>query len=390
MDDAILTLNAGSSSIKFALFRNGRERPRMAGGAVEGIGEAPRFLVMDEAGAVVHERTWKQGAALSHEDLLAPVLDWVEGHLGDKRLVAAGHRIVHGGDIFTGPARLDQAALDRLATLNPLAPLHEPHNLAAVAAMMRLRPELPEIGCFDTSFHRTMDKVAARLPLPRHFHDEGVRRFGFHGLSYEYIAGELARLAPALAAGRVVAAHLGGGASACGMLAGKSVDSSMGFTALDGLVMGTRCGAIDPGVLLYLVRARGMDWDAVTALLYRQSGLLGVSGISADMRALLASHEAAAAEAIAVFTLAAAKHIAALAVSLNGIDGLVFTAGIGEHCPSVRAGICARLEWLGVEIDEPANARNAGVISTAASRVAVRVIATDEEAMIARDCAALV
>jgi acetate kinase len=232
--------------------------------------------------------------------------------------------------------------------------------------------------------------VAARLPLPRHFHDEGVRRFGFHGLSYEYIAGELARLAPGLAAGRVVAAHLGGGASACGMLAGKSVDSSMGFTALDGLVMGTRCGAIDPGVLLYLVRARGMDWDAVTALLYRQSGLLGVSGISADMRALLASHEAAAAEAIAVFTLAAAKHIAALAVSLNGIDGLVFTAGIGEHCPSVRAGICARLEWLGVEIDEPANARNAGVISTAASRVAVRVIATDEEAMIARDCAALV
>jgi acetate kinase len=268
--------------------------------------------------------------------------------------------------------------------------LHEPHNLAAVHAVLALRPDLPQIGCFDTAFHHTMPAIATRFALPRTFHDEGVRRYGFHGISYEYIAGRLPELAPHLTAGHVIAAHLGNGASLCAMASGKSVDSTMGFTALDGLAMGTRCGSIDAGVLLYLLQARGMTADDITALLYKQSGLLGVSGISADMRALLASPEATAAEAVDLFTYTAARHAGALAASLGGLDGLVFTAGIGEHAPEIRAAICARLVWLGAKISPEANAANAPIISTADSRIEIRVIPTDEEAMIARHCLAFI
>jgi acetate kinase len=381
MGEAILTLNAGSSSIKFALF----DGARIAGGAVEKIGVAPRFFVKDAGGKTVFEQSWTD-RALCHKDLLAPVLGWIETHLGQENLVAAGHRIVHGGVAFVAPVRLDAGKLAELAKLDALAPLHEPHNLAAVAAVMKLRPNLPQIGCFDTGFHHEMPAVATRLAIPASLREPGLRRYGFHGLSYEYVAGALRECAPWLAAGRVVAAHLGAGASACAMLAGKSVDSSMGFTGLDGLIMETRCGIIDAGAVLYMLQARGMTADEVSQVLYRQSGLLGLSGISGDMQVLLQSGAAAAVAAVDSFNYAAARQIAALCVSLNGMDGLVFTAGIGEHAPAVRAGICGRLHWLGVELDHPANEANAAVISNAHSRVEVRVIATDEEAMIARHC----
>jgi acetate kinase len=383
VSDTILTLNAGSSSIKFALFQGAGKR--VAAGAVENIGSAPRFFVKGGDGAQIFNRRWADGA-LTHEDLLAPVLDWVETHLGRDELVAAGHRIVHGGETFFAPVRLDAEKLLELARLNPLAPLHEPHNLAAVAAVMKLRPELPQIGCFDTSFHHKMPAVATRLAIPAALRKSGMRRYGFHGLSYEYISGALRDCAPGLASGKVVAAHLGAGASACAILDGKSIDSSMGFTGLDGLIMATRCGIIDAGAVLYLLQARGMSADEVSDVLYRQSGLLGLSGVSSDMRVLLESAAPAAVAAVESFTYAAARQIAGLCVPLNGMDGLVFTAGIGEHAPAVRAGICARLHWLGVELDHAANEVNAAVISTAHSRVEVRVIATDEEAMIARHC----
>ncbi len=388
MADAILVLNAGSSSIKFALFRADDGMARVAAGEVENIGGAPH-LTIRAGNKVALEQTLAPDQALSHEVLLGAVLLWVEEHLGENRLLAVGHRIVHGGTIFFDPVRLDASALTRLAKLNGLAPLHEPHNLAAVHAAMALRPHLPQIGCFDTAFHRHVPEVASRLALPRHFHAEGMRRYGFHGLSYEYIAGRLREIAPPMAQGRVIAAHLGNGASLCAMQNGVSIESTMGFTALDGLVMGTRCGALDPGVLLYLLQSRGMTAADVSDLLYKQSGLLGVSGLSADVRTLLASPAPEAAEALDMFAYRAAKYIGALCSALGGLDGLVFTAGIGEHAASVREAICARLGWLGVELSPEANEANEAAISAVTSRVEVRVIPTDEEAMIARHCRAL-
>ena len=338
MADAILTLNAGSSSIKFALFRAASELPRLASGAVENIGNAPH-LIIRAGNAVALDQNFGPDHALSHEALLGAVLHWVEDHLGQDRLLAVGHRIVHGGTEFFDPVRLDAKALSRLAKLNALAPLHEPHNLAAVHAAMALRPHLPQIGCFDTAFHQPMPEVAARLALPRHFHDEGVRRYGFHGLSYEYIASRLREVAPHLAEGRVIAAHLGNGASLCAMQNGVSINSTMGFTALDGLVMGTRCGALDPGAVLYLLQSRGMTAADVSDLLYRQSGLLGVSGLSADVRTLLVSLAPEAAEALELFAYNAAKHIASLCSALGGLDGL----GV---CPGQRRETCRNRRHL--------------------------------------------
>jgi acetate kinase len=386
MANAILTVNAGSSSIKFALFAAAQNLPRIATGAVAKIGEAPNLMVRDETGAIVFEKHWENGRTLNHENLFLAVLDWVDMHLGADELIAAGHRIVHGGEHFYKPVRLDEAALDELAKLTPLAPLHEPHNLAAVTAVMGLRKNLVQIGCFDTAFHHDMPAIATRIAIPRRYFNEGFRRFGFHGLSYEYIARQLREVAPRLAAGRVIAAHLGNGASVCAMENGKSIDSSMGVSALDGLMMGTRCGIIDAGALLYFLQARGMSADALSDMLYKQSGLLGVSNISADMQVLEASEDPAAAEAIALFVFHAARQISALISSLSGLDGLVFTAGIGENDPAVRAAICARLGWLGLEVDRAANAANATLISTPQSKIEVRVIRTDEEAMIARHC----
>jgi acetate kinase len=385
MADAILTVNAGSSSIKFALFGAADNLPRIATGAVSKIGEAPHLAVRDATGVVVFEKHW-DSAALSHEDLILPVLDWVDTHLGDDELIAAGHRIVHGGETFFAPVRLDESALAELATLTPLAPLHEPHNLAAVEAVMALRKDLPQIGCFDTAFHHDMPVIATRIAIPRHYFNEGFRRYGFHGLSYEYISRRLREVAPRLAAGKIIAAHLGNGASVCAMANGKSIDSSMGVSALDGLMMGTRCGIIDAGALLYFLQARGMSADELSDMLYKKSGLLGVSNISADMQVLEASKDPAAAEAIALFVFHAARQISAIISSLGGLDGLVFTAGIGENDPAIRAAICARLAWLGLELDSAANEKNAPLISTPQSKIEIRVIPTDEEAMIARHC----
>ncbi|MGH7119138.1 MAG: acetate/propionate family kinase, partial [Acetobacteraceae bacterium] len=292
MTNAILALNAGSSSVKFALFEIDRARlDRASSGEVEGIGVAPHFFAKSPSNAVLAERHWPDGAREPYEALLGTLLDWVESHLDKDSLIAVGHRVVHGGPDHDRPARVSPSLIQALARLSPLAPLHQPHNLSPIRAIATLRPNLPQVACFDTGFHHGMAAVATRLALPRKYEAEGVRRYGFHGLSYEYIARRLREIAPALAAGRVIVAHLGNGASLCAMHGGRSIDTTMGFTALDGLVMGTRCGSIDPGVLPYLEQQHRMDAKAVETLLYQQSGLLGVSALSSDMRVLLASTE---------------------------------------------------------------------------------------------------
>lgn len=383
MTRALLTLNAGSSSLKMSMFEiDGRALNLRLRGQVEGIGVAPSYVLFDPDGARVDERTWSDPAT-PFGTLLETVMAAPAEHLHGAELAAVGHRVVHGGARFVHPELVTPELMVELEALCPLAPLHQPHNLAPIGAIARSRPGLPQVACFDTAFHATMAPVATRFALPRSYEAAGVRRYGFHGLSYEFIAGRLARTAPALAAGKVIVAHLGAGASLCAMSGGFSVDTTMGFTALDGLVMGTRCGAIDPGVLIHLQRAEGLSWQAVEDLLYKRSGLLGVSGVSSDMRVLLASAEPAAAEAVELFIWRIARDAGALTSTLGGLDGLVFTAGVGQHAAAVRAGVCERLAWLGVVLDPAANAADAGVISAPASRVEVRVIPTDEEAVIA-------
>jgi len=383
--DAVLTINAGSSSIKFALFEiEPKAGPCLLNhGEIEGIGTAPHFLARDQGGTVLAERRWTD-AAITHETVFAELLRWIDGHLGEARLVAAGHRVVHGGRRLVAPAQVTAAVLAELDSLVPLAPLHQPHSLSAIRAVATLRPELVQVACFDTAFHRTNAAVVRRIALPRELTDQGIERYGFHGLSYEYIASRLPETAPGLAGGKVVVAHLGNGASLCALAAGQSVDTTMGFTALDGLVMGTRCGALDPGVVLYLLQARGMTASAVEHLLYAQSGLLGVSGVSSDMRALIESHGPHAREAIELFAFRIAREAGAMAMTLGGLDGVVFTAGIGEHVAPVRRQVCERLAWLGIAIDDAANDRGDPCISRSDSRVAVWVIPTNEELMIAR------
>jgi acetate kinase len=299
-------------------------------------------------------------------------------------LVAVGHRVVHGGRDFIAPVRLTAQIVQQLDALTPLAPLHQPHSLAPIRTLMALRPNLPQVACFDTAFHHTMPAVAARFALPREYEAEGVQRYGFHGLSYEYIARALRQQAPGLAAGRVVVAHLGNGASLCGMRDGCSQETTMGFTALDGLVMGTRCGTLDAGVVLYMLQQKGLTAHAVEQVLYERSGLLGVSGLSSDMRTLLASSDPRAHEAVELFAFRVAQQTAVMAASLGGLDGFVFTGGIGEHAAGVRAMVGERLRWLGVELDAAVNKGGPGRISTQHSRVEVHVITTDEEAMIAQ------
>jgi len=392
MTDAILTLNAGSSSIKFAVFEVAAEQDLRLTlkGQIEGIGTAPHMIARDPAGAVLMEKRWQGAADQSHEAFLGGLLDWIDAHLGEDQLVAVGHRVVHGGLEFAAPVILDQAILAALDLLCPLAPLHQPHNLAAIRAVSKVRPALPQIACFDTAFHRTQDAVATRIALNRELEAAGVRRYGFHGLSYEFVMGRLGELAPALAPGRVIMAHLGNGASLCGAGGGRSVDTTMSFTALDGLVMGTRCGSLDPGVILYLLQQRGMDAAAVEDLLYHRSGLLGMSGLSSDMRVLLDSADPNAREAVDLFVFRIAREAGAITSTLGGLDGFVFTAGIGENAPRVRAAVCARLAWHGIALDPEANAAGRGLISTPESRVQVWVIPTDEEAMIARHTLAMI
>jgi acetate kinase len=377
MADAVLALDAGSSSLKFAVYRevSGKIVP-LSKGKIEEIGTAPHFVARDVNGATLTEKNWP---AATFETLLGELLGWVDHHLGDDKLAAAGHRVVHGGRDYTAPVRLTDDVLAALEALTPLAPLHQPHSLAPMRAITRLRPGLPQIACFDTAFHHTMPAVATRFALPREYEDAGVRHYGFHGLSYEYIARRLREVAPRLAAGRVIVAHLGNGASLCAMRDGVSIDTTMTFTALDGLVMGTRCGAIDPGVLLYMAQQRKMSPDDIEHLLYEKSGLLGVSGLSGDMRVLLASDLPRAREAIELFVFRIGRETAALAASLGGLDGFVFTAGIGENAPEIRAAVCERLRWLGIV---PGTETAGSLISAPGSRVEVHVIPTDEDAMI--------
>lgn len=384
MREALLSLNAGSSSIKFALFGVDADGDLEAilSGKIEGIGSSPHFIVRDAAKNVLVERR-REDPALGHEALLEEILDWIEARTDTYRLVGIGHRIVHGGAEFAAPVLITKPVLDGIGKLIPLAPLHQPHNLAGIIAAGAARPNVPQVACFDTGYHHAQPRVATQFAIPRALSQTGIRRYGFHGLSYEYVAQTLEQLDPKMALGRTIVAHLGNGASLCAMSSGLSVDTTMGFTALDGLMMGTRCGAIDPGVILYLEQERGMTPEAVQHLLYKQSGLLGVSGESGDMRELLASDHEAAREAVELFVYRVGREAGALASSLGGLDGVVFTAGIGENSPAVRALVCKRLAWLGVEMDAEANAAGASAISTAGSRVTVRVIPTDEERMIA-------
>jgi acetate kinase len=389
--DAVLTLNAGSSSLKFGLYELLGQDPRLAWkGQVAGIGIEPRLVAKDAQGAVIAEHRWPGGASLGHEAFLTTLFELIDGHLGQDRLSAMGHRIAHGGMAFSQPVLADDAVLRQLDALCPLAPQHQPHNLAAIRAAQTLRPGLPQVACFDTAFHHGHAEVVTRFALPPIWRERGVRRYGFHGLSYEFVAARLRELDPPLAAGRVIIAHLGNGASLCAVRDGVSIDTTMAFTALDGLMMGTRCGALDPGVILYLQQQWGMTAAAVETLLYEQSGLLGVSGVSSDMSALLASVEPAAKDAIDLFAFRIARESGALMASMGGLDGVVFTAGIGENAAEVRAAIAERLAWTGLRLDPTANTRGAGTISAAASRVKAWVIPTDEEAVIARHTVQLV
>ncbi len=382
MTQSIISLNSGSSSIKFALFDCDAAGPNfVAGGKIERIGNDPHMRIKHADGRVLAERTWPNH--YRHRDLLADLFDWGLKRLEQRTVVGIGHRVVHGGTRFVKPQRVDDNLLNVLDTFCPLAPLHQPHNLIAIRSIAELCPDLLQVACFDTAFHHDRPALSTRFAIPRHFHDQGIRKYGFHGLSYEYITQRLIELDPITARGRVIVAHLGNGASLCGVLNGQSVDTSMGFTALDGLMMGTRCGAIDPGVVLHFQTQLGMSVAEVEDLLYRQSGLLGVSGVSSDMRALSESQIPAADEAIEMFAWRAARECGGLMASLGGLDGFVFTAGIGENHSDVRARICRRLAWTGLRLDDTANAQNASVISAPDSAVVVRVIPTDEERMIA-------
>lgn len=346
------------------------------------LAAAPRLIARDPAGAVLMDRQWACGLSDPFATVLGAMLAFADAHLGDDGLAAVGHRVVHGGAVHIEPAPITAALLAELEALTPLDPLHMPHSLAPIRAIAAARPALTQVACFDTAFHHTLPPVARRVALPRALEAQGVRRYGFHGLSYEFIARELGRQAPGLARGRVIVAHLGSGASLCALLDGRSIATTMGFSALDGLVMATRCGTLDPGVILYLLR-QGRNVGEIEDMLYRQSGLLGVSGISDDLRVLLSSDDPRAAEAIELFTYRIATEAGGLVSALGGLDGLVFTAGIGAHSAPIRSAVCDRLAWLGVRLDAVANAEHATTISARASSVEVRVIPTDEEAMIA-------
>jgi acetate kinase len=388
----LLTLNAGSSSIKFALFRRAAPVPAQPElvGQIDGIGAHPHLKAKDAQGRVLDNTDLPIDGDGQHRAALAHLVEWLHAHEAGWTIAGVGHRVVHGAQDFSQPIRLDDATVEHLKTFIPLAPLHQPHNIAGIEAMRAALPGIPQIACFDTAFHRSQPQIAQLFALPRRITAQGVRRYGFHGLSYEYIADVLPQhLDAGRANGRVIVAHLGNGASMCAMVGRKSQATTMGFTAVEGLMMGTRTGALDPGVLLYLMDYDGMDAKALTKLLYKESGLLGVSGISQDMRELLASDKPEAQEAVDLFCYRIVREIGSLAAAIGGLDALVFTGGIGEHAAPVREMVCRQLGWLGLEFDAAANAGKAQRISTAASRVAALVIPTNEEWMLARHTAEL-
>ena len=380
-------INAGSSSLKFSVYEGER---RLLAGQVDGLGARPSASATGPDGEAIPPPDLGAAPPSTPSEVLPAVLPWTRERLGARRLAALGHRVVHGGLHHSRPARVTPELLAELEALVPLAPLHEPHNLAPIKMAMTLNPDLPQLACFDTAFHRTAPEVEQAFALPYALYDEGVRRYGFHGLSYEYVASVLPQHAPEIAEGRVVVLHLGNGCSACALKAGASIATTMGFTALDGLPMGTRCGALDAGVVLHLIQTKGMAAEALVDLLYRRSGMLGLSGVSSDFRELLASAEPRARFAIDVFCYCTARWIGSLAAALGGLDGAVFTAGVGENAAPIRSAICRACGWLGLELDEAANSEHRTRISTPKSRVAAYVIKTDENLMIARHARALV
>jgi len=385
MTDAVLVLNAGSSSIKFSVFLDkGGEPEFMVGGQIEGLYVAPRFSARDAAGKSIGAREWGEDTGFGHDSGITHLMEFLQRYRDQHRLIAVGHRVVHGGLEFSQPVLLDAQVLAKLEKFVPLAPLHQPHNLSPIRVVAERLPQMPQVACFDTAFHRAQPEIAQAFALPPEITDRGVRRYGFHGLSYEYIASALPGIDAKAAAGRVVVAHLGNGASMCAMHAGKSVASTMGFTAVDGLPMGTRCGSIDPGVMLYLMDELKMDARAIEKLIYKQSGLLGVSGISSDMRTLLASREPRAMLAIDLFVYRIRRELGSLSAALGGLDALVFTGGIGERAVAIRERVCRDAAWLGIEVDPAANLAGGPRISTASSRVPAWVMPTNEELMIAR------
>ncbi len=389
-DPAILVLNAGSSSLKFSLFaQDGAALDLRLRGQIEALFNRPQFVAHDAAGRLVGGKRWNEGERLTHDDALAYLLEFVQQAASHTRLAGVGHRVVHGGLAYSAPVRVDAAVLAALDQFVPLAPLHQPHNLAAIRAVAQRAPDLPQVACFDTAFHRSNPELAQMYALPLALHEAGVRRYGFHGLSYEFIASVLPAYDRRAAAGRSIVLHLGNGASMCAIDSGRSVASTMGFSAVEGLPMGTRCGSLDPGVVLWLINQRGMDAHAVEHLLYQESGLRGISGVSNDMRALLASDSPRAKLAVDLFVYRIGREIGSLAAALGGLDAIVFTAGIGEKAPAIRARVCREAAWLGVELDAAANAAGGPCLSTAASRVCVWAIPTDEELMIARHAAGL-
>jgi acetate kinase len=385
LDSVILTLNAGSSSLKFAAFRvaDGAEPGLLASGQIEGIGATAKGAVKTASGETAELSFDQSVARVDHAAAMGAILDWLKKAGYDSSVAAVGHRIVHGGPDYAEPVLIDDPTLAKLRELIPLAPLHQPHNVAGVEAAMKAFPSTPQVACFDTAFHRSQPFINDTYALPRSYYDEGVRRYGFHGLSYEFITRKLRTLAPQIAREDVIIAHLGNGASMCAVRDGRAVATTMGFTALDGLSMGTRCGQLDPGVVLYLMTEKKMSGDAISDLLWKNSGLKGMSGLSQDMRELEASDRPAAREAVAYFVSRIRRELAGLAASVNGAEAIVFTAGIGEHSWNVREAALKDMEWMGVHLDAEANRANAQIISAKHSPTTVFVIPTNEELMIA-------
>lgn len=381
--DTILVINCGSSSIKFAVFSAGGNLHRIMSGEAGGIGTGAGSLRIRDAGGGTPQRS--SALFSDHKTALAEVVRAVAKRSDTARILAVGHRVVHGGEECDCPVEVTPALEERLRKLAPLAPLHLPHNLSGIAAARELHPGLPQIACFDTAFHRTLPRLATLLPLPRDLRESGIRRYGFHGLSYEYVVADLRARGIDLERERIIIAHLGNGASMCALLHGRSVETTMGFSTLAGLMMGTRCGDLDPGVVLYLLSERGLGHEQIEALLYQRSGLLGVSGTTSDMRELLSNQSSRdAREAVDLFCYRARQHLVALTAALSGLDRIVFTGGIGANAPEVRRRILSGLSYLGVALYDTANSANAAVISERSARVAVEVLASDEELMIAR------
>lgn len=392
MKPTIVVINAGSSSFKFSLFAADPIAPleRIADGAIEGLGSATHFFAHDQSGAKLFEHHWPEGTEPSTEELVRHLISWIESYAGSRSLIAVGHRVVFGGALHRAPVRIGPGILEQIETLVPMMPLHLPHSLAPIRALVATHPRLPQVACFDTAFHQTIPRTARLFALPRKLTEAGIVRYGFHGLSFEYIAAALPEYDQRAAAGRTVVAHLGNGASLCALEHCRSVDTTMGFSVLDGLVMGTRPGWLDPGVLLYLIREKELDAARLEKLLYEQSGLLGVSGLSADLRTLLASNAPEAQEAIDLFCRRVVSAVGSMIVPLGGFDALVFTGGIGENAVSVRQRVCKELQWLGLSLDSEANANGGPRISAPDSRVSAWVIPTDEAVMIARHTYSLI